>query len=50
MLNITRLHEPSSLTIYRYQPDAKYDGPLFTTVKSDIREALVISQGYLCAY
>ncbi|MNI43375.1 hypothetical protein D3C73_977040 [compost metagenome] len=50
MLNITRLHEPSSLTIYRHQPDAKYDGPLFTSVKSDIREALLISQGYLCAY
>ena len=50
MLNITRPHEPSSLTSYRQQPDAEYDGPLFTPVKSDIREALVISQGYLCAY
>ncbi|HAV4493300.1 TPA: TIGR02646 family protein [Acinetobacter baumannii] len=50
MLNIIRPHEPSSLTSYRQQPDAKYDGPLFTPVKSDIREALVISQGYLCAY
>lgn len=50
MLNITRPHEPSSLTLYRQQSDAEYDGPLFTPVKSDIREALVISQGYLCAY
>lgn len=50
MLNITRPHEPSRLTIYRQLPDAEYDGPLFTPVKSDIREALLISQGYLCAY
>lgn len=50
MLNIIRPHEPSSLTSYRQQPDAKYNGSLFTSVKSDIREALVISQGYLCAY
>jgi len=50
MLNIIRLQEPSTLIAYRQQPDAKYDGPLFTQVKADIRTQLLVSQGYLCAY
>ena len=50
MLNIIRLSEPCSLIAYRQLPDAEYDGPHFTNVKSDIRRTLLISQGYLCAY
>ena len=50
MLNIIRLQEPVSLIAYRKQPNAQYDGPQFTPVKSDIRIQLLTSQGYICAY
>ncbi|WP_221065299.1 retron system putative HNH endonuclease [Methylomagnum ishizawai] len=42
--------EPKELTEYRCQPDAVYDGPLFTPVKQAIRAQLLREQGYLCAY
>ena len=38
--------EPNSLTIYKKQNNAYYDG----CNKSDIRKALLIEQGHLCAY
>jgi len=42
--------EPKELEEYRCKPDAVYDGPNFTDVKNDIREQLVLEQGFLCAY
>ena len=50
MLDITKSAEPKTLIEYRTQPDAQYDGPQFTPVKSEIREGLLQEQGHLCAY
>ncbi|MCT4620168.1 MAG: TIGR02646 family protein [Marinisporobacter sp.] len=46
MLLIKKGKEPSSLTEYKTQSNAYYDG----CNKSDIRKALLNEQGYLCAY
>jgi uncharacterized protein (TIGR02646 family) len=50
MLDITKTAEPKALVEYRAQPDAQYDGPQFTPVKSEIRDGLLQDQGHLCAY
>ena len=50
MRPIDKNREPVSLQHYRSQVGAVYDGPMFTTVKVDIRESLLREQGYLCAY
>lgn len=50
MKEIRKNPEPNSLTQYRLQQDAIYDGPNFTTVKNDIRHSLLVEQGYICAY
>ena len=46
MILIKKGREPESLTQYRKQPFAYYDG----CDKAPIRERLLIEQGYLCAY
>lgn len=46
MLLIKKGREPNSLTEYKKQSNAYYDG----CNKSDIRKALLKEQGYLCAY
>lgn len=46
MLWIKKGKEPVSLTQYRKQPFAYYDG----CNKEDIRKKLLVEQGYLCAY
>ncbi|GAB6168828.1 hypothetical protein JCM1393_12880 [Clostridium carnis] len=46
MLLIKKGREPNSLTIYKKQINAYYDG----CNKGDIRQALLKEQGYLCAY
>lgn len=46
MLFIKKNNEPSSLTEYKKQSNAYYDG----CNKNDIRKALLKEQGYLCAY
>jgi len=46
MLLIKKGKEPNSLTIYKKQSNAYYDG----CNKGDIRQALLKEQGYLCAY
>lgn len=46
MLLIKKGREPNSLTEYKKQNNAYYDG----CNKEDIREALLKEQGYLCAY
>lgn len=46
MRYITKGREPSSLTQYKKQSGAYFDG----TNKEDIRQALLEEQGYLCAY
>ncbi|MDI6795790.1 MAG: TIGR02646 family protein [Desulfatibacillaceae bacterium] len=50
MRAIEKGNEPIALAQYRSQPGAVYDGPLFTDVKSRIRDQLLAEQGYLCAY
>jgi uncharacterized protein (TIGR02646 family) len=50
MFEIIKGNEPTSLTAYRMQPDADYDGPHFTPVKNDIREQMLREQGATCAY
>jgi uncharacterized protein (TIGR02646 family) len=50
MFEILKGNEPVSLTAYRMQPDADYDGPQFTPVKNDIREQTLREQGATCAY
>lgn len=50
MIKITKLSEPVSLTQYKNQADAIYDGPNFTKVKDDIRARLLQEQGHVCAY
>lgn len=50
MIDINKLPAPASLNAYRQQPDAEYDGPEFTPVKTEIRTQLLKEQGYLCAY
>lgn len=50
MVLINKGKEPDSLTEYKTQPEAQYDGPHFTAVKEDIRAALLAEQGYICAY
>lgn len=50
MRAINKGPEPTRLTPYRLQAGAVYDGPLFTTVKDQIRENLLNEQGHLCAY
>ncbi len=47
MLYIKKNNEPASLTKYKKQSNAYYDGFKY---KDDIREALLKEQGYLCAY
>lgn len=47
MLYIQKRQEPSSLTKYRKQKFAYYDG---YPDKDDIREQLLEEQGHLCAY
>lgn len=47
MILIKKGHEPASLTAYRKQQGAYYDG---FTDKDDIRQSLLEEQGYLCAY
>jgi uncharacterized protein (TIGR02646 family) len=46
MLLIKKGKEPNSLTEYKRQSNAYYDG----CNKSDIKKALLKEQGYLCAY
>lgn len=46
MRYITKGREPSSLTQYKKQSGAYFDG----VNKEDIRQALLEEQGYLCAY
>ena len=50
MRAIEKRQEPRELREYRCQPDAIYDGPLFTPVKQIVRERLLREQGYICAY
>lgn len=50
MIKIIKTKGPNSLTQYKSQPDAEYDGGGFTTVKDDIRTCLLSEQGYVCAY
>ena len=50
MRDITKRAEPASLTTYRAQPGAVYDGADFTPVKDDIRDGLLREQGFLCCY
>jgi len=47
MLYIKKGHEPDSLTKYRKEKFAYYDG---FKEKDDIRKYLLEEQGYLCAY
>jgi uncharacterized protein (TIGR02646 family) len=42
--------EPQSLSEYRAKPDSTYDGPNFTSVKTEVRQQLLHEQGYLCCY
>lgn len=46
MIYIQKGKEPASLTAYKKQAHAYYDG----CNKDDIRENLLREQGYLCAY
>ena len=46
MIYIKKGHEPASLTVYKKQKFAYYDG----CDKDDIREKLLEEQGYICAY
>jgi uncharacterized protein (TIGR02646 family) len=50
MRSIRKNQEPIELTRYRSQPDAHYDGPMFTPVKDKVRKRLLLDQGHLCAY
>ncbi len=50
MKKINKKREPISLTQYKSQRGAKYDGQDFTPVKNDIRSQLLEEQGHLCAY
>lgn len=50
MIRINKSREPISLTTYRSQAGAVYDGPNFTPVKDAIRLSLLQEQGYVCAY
>ena len=50
MRAINKWSEPPKLKLYRLQVGAVYDGPLFTTVKNQIREFILKEQGHLCAY
>ncbi len=50
MKAIIKGKEPGSLTKYRSNPGATYDGGNFTQTKSAIRKSLLKEQGYLCAY
>lgn len=47
MIHITKGSEPHSLTEYKKQEGAYYDG---YPKKQDVREALLKEQGHLCAY
>lgn len=47
MIYIEKGREPRSLTQYKSQPGANYDG---YTQKDDVRIQLLNEQGYLCAY
>lgn len=47
MIWIQKGIEPPSLTQYRCQPHAYYDGYSY---KDELREALLRDQGYICAY
>lgn len=47
MIWIHKGKEPSSLTLYRCQPNSYYDG---YSQKDELREALLRDQGHLCAY
>lgn len=50
MRHIAKGREPRELVAWRAQPGAAWDGGGFTTVKDEIRKALVRDQAYLCAY
>ncbi|QEZ91933.1 retron system putative HNH endonuclease [Proteus sp. CD3] len=50
MKYINKKKEPKSLTEYRMEEGAVYDGSGFKNVKIDIKMQLLIEQGYLCAY
>ena len=47
---ILKREEPRSLREYRAVPGAIYNGPNFTSVKTDVRQQLLQEQGYLCCY
>lgn len=47
MIFIQKGKEPDSLTAYKRQPYASYDG---YAEKDELREALLRDQGYICAY
>lgn len=47
MIWIQKKEEPPSLTQYKKQPFAYYDG---YKNKEELRQALLRDQGYLCAY
>ncbi len=47
MILIRKRHEPHSLTEYRSQPNAYFDG---YKEKNELRQCLLEEQGYLCAY
>lgn len=46
---IQKRQEPASLARYRQEEAAAWDG-MRTNVKDDIRDALLLEQGHLCAY
>ncbi|OQW89596.1 MAG: hypothetical protein BWK78_07725 [Thiotrichaceae bacterium IS1] len=49
MIKIVKKVEPKSLTAYKKQPDATFNG-MPALVKNDLRQQLLEEQGYLCAY
>lgn len=50
MIFINKNEEPKSLTEYRNQPGAVWDGENFTPIKDQIRLSLLREQRFLCCY
>ncbi|MEZ9131625.1 retron system putative HNH endonuclease [Vibrio breoganii] len=49
MYQIDKSVQPTSLTVYKNDPQASYDN-LPTNVKGDLKESLLKEQGFVCAY
>lgn len=49
MKQIKKIKEPSDFVEHRVKPDATFDN-IPTSVKDNLREALLKSQGYICCY